>query len=66
MVIQSNMSPKSIVEVWKHTAATFHEYNIPIIDQPLEFFVDREKISSLMMELNRLVGSSPATCVHGG
>jgi hypothetical protein len=60
------MSPKSIVEVWKQTAATFHEYNISIIDQPLEFFVDKEKISSLIIELNRAVGSSPATCVDGG
>jgi hypothetical protein len=45
---------------------TFHEYNIPNIDQPIESFVDREKISSLIIELNRLVGSSLTTCVDGG
>ncbi|EFV74654.1 hypothetical protein MKY20_24130 [Cytobacillus sp. FSL W8-0315] len=66
MVIQSNMSPKAIVEVWAETALVFNKYNIPLTDHPLETLVEMEYLSCLLQKLNSFVGSSAATCVEGG
>ncbi len=66
MVIQSNMSPKAIVEIWGITADIFKKYNIPIINQSLETFVDKQNLTLLLQELNDSIGSSSATCIEGG
>lgn len=66
MVIQSNMSPKAIVDIWGRTADVFKKYNVPLTKQSLETLVEKEPLISLLQELNSVVGSSNATCVEGG
>ncbi|WHY85815.1 hypothetical protein QNH39_24975 [Neobacillus novalis] len=66
MVIQSNMSPKAIVEVWETTAPIFVKFNVPLADKTLESIVDSEIVPILLTELNAAVGSSTATCIEGG
>ncbi len=66
MVIQSNMSPGAIVAVWEDTANVFKKYNVPIIKQSLETLVGSDILTSLLQELNFIVGSSSATCIEGG
>lgn len=66
MVIQSNMSPKAIVEVWEITASIFAKFNVPITDKTIESTSDSMILPDLLIELNAAVGSSAATCVEGG
>ncbi|MDX8365512.1 hypothetical protein [Cytobacillus sp. IB215665] len=66
MVIQSNMSPKGIVDIWKETEVVFNKYNVPITTQSLEILVKNELLHSLLKELNSVVGSSTVTCIEGG
>jgi hypothetical protein len=66
MVIQSNMSPKAIVEVWEITGPIFEKFNVPLADKTLERIVDSELVPILLKELNAAVGSSTATCIEGG
>jgi hypothetical protein len=66
MVIQSNMSPGAIVDVWEDTADVFKKYNVPITKQSLEILVENDILISLLQELNSIVGSSIATCIEGG
>ncbi|MFC4559712.1 hypothetical protein ACFO3D_16110 [Virgibacillus kekensis] len=66
MVIQSNMSPSAIIEVWSETEEIFSKYNIPITKHTLETLVGTEILPSLLQELNSVVGSSTATCIEGG
>lgn len=66
MVIQSNMSPKAIVEVWENTAPIFVKYNVPLTDKTLEIIVESDILLNLLVELNAVVGSSTATCIEGG
>lgn len=48
MVIQANMSPKAIVEVWENTKEIFEIYNIPLSSITFHELVDgdilRERI----------------------
>jgi hypothetical protein len=66
MVIQSNMSPKAIVEVWENTAPILMKFNVPLIDKPLESIIKSEILPNLLIELNNAVGSSATTCIEGG
>lgn len=66
MVIQSNMSPESIVEVWEVTADVFIKFKIPLIKQNLETLVEEKQLTLLLHELNTAVGSSATTCIEGG
>ncbi|MGM7685177.1 hypothetical protein ACSVDA_24030 [Cytobacillus sp. Hm23] len=66
MVIQSNMSPQGIVDIWKETEVVFNKNNVPITTQSLEILVKNELLHSLLKELNSVVGSSTATCIEGG
>ena len=66
MVIQSNMSSNAIIEVWAETEEIFNKYNIPLTNLTLETLVETEFLSSLLQELNCVVGSSTATCIEGG
>lgn len=66
MVIQSNMSPKAIISVWKETSQIFIKYNISINDLTLEEAVNAERLERLIKELNQVIGSSETTCVEGG
>lgn len=66
MVIQSNMSPKAIAEVWELTATIFKKYNIPLSENALETFIDADILTNLLYDLNNVVGSSATTCIEGG
>jgi hypothetical protein len=66
MVIQSNMSPKAIIDVWEATTDIFKKYNIPITYQTLETFLKSQELLLLLKELNSTVGSSTITCIEGG
>lgn len=66
MVIQSYMTSKAIVEVWKQTKNIFDLYRIPIIDQSLDSIVAEEVLTAILNELNFIVGSSTVTCIEGG
>ncbi|MDR7080718.1 hypothetical protein J2Y03_005809 [Neobacillus niacini] len=66
MVIQSNMSPKAIVEVWKETAPIFVKFNLPLTEKTLETILGTDTLTALLIELNAAVRSSTATCIEGG
>ncbi|CAM3823144.1 MULTISPECIES: hypothetical protein [Mesobacillus] len=66
MVIQPNMSSKSIIEIWENSVVVFQKYNISISAVPLEKVVDGNRLNTLLKELNNFLGSSSATCVEGG
>ena len=66
MVIQSNMSPKAIIEVWEMTAPIFVKFNVPFTEETLGSIVKSENLQKLLIELNAAVGSSSVTCVEGG
>jgi hypothetical protein len=66
MVIQSNMSPKAIVEVWEDTEQVLKKYNVPLIERALETTIDVAILPKLLNELNFVVGSSAASCIEGG
>jgi hypothetical protein len=66
MVIQSNMSPKAIVEVWEDTGPVFIKFNVLLTERALETTIDPNILPKLLNELNSVVGSSTATCIEGG
>ena len=66
MVIQSNMSPKAIVDVWGITAPIFEKYKVPLTTEAMETFIEADVLVNLQMELNHIVESSTATCIEGG
>lgn len=66
VVIQSNMSPAAIVEVWSNTAVIFKRHKIPFTKQVLATLIDEEQLIPLLHELNAAVGSSVSTCIDGG
>lgn len=66
MVIQGNMSPKAIVEVWEVTEDILKKLNIPLTRQTIETLVEEEQLNSILQELNAAIGSSTATCIEGG
>lgn len=66
MVIQPNMSPKAITEVWENTKDIFERYDIPLSEKSLEILIGSNPLSSVLKELNSFVGSSTATCIEGG
>jgi hypothetical protein len=66
LVIQSNMSAKAVVEVWKDTLVIFEKYNVPLTEKSLESSVNPDALTTLLKELNAIVGSSAVTCIEGG
>ncbi|MCK6205727.1 hypothetical protein KZX50_09790 [Bacillus infantis] len=66
MVIQANMSPKAIVEVWENTAEIFETYNVSLSSITLQELVDGKILPHLLGDLNEKVGSSEITCIEGG
>jgi hypothetical protein len=66
VVIQSNMSPNAIIQVWENTVDTFEKYNVPISNKTLEELINVSVLPELLLELNSVVGSSTATCIVGG
>ncbi len=66
MVIQPNMSPKAIVEIWEVTATIFSKHNVPLTERPMETFIAAESLANLLIELNNIVGSTTTTCIEGG
>lgn len=67
MIIQSNMSPKAIVQVWENTIDIFNKYHFsPSSNQTLDILVAKDILPTLLFELNHSVGSSGETCIEGG
>jgi hypothetical protein len=66
MVIQSNMSPNAIVDVWEITSNVFEKYKIPKSEEALESLIEETDLGNLLVELNNAVGSSTTTCIEGG
>jgi hypothetical protein len=66
MVIQSIMTPISIIEVWGETKEVFEQFGIPINSQSLQTLVATEQLDELLIALNNKVGSSSNTCIEGG
>ncbi|RFU60149.1 hypothetical protein [Bacillus sp. V59.32b] len=66
MVIQGNMSPKAIIEVWDSTKEVFDEYDVSLTDKSLQEIIDGDALAALLNDLNKKVGSSSATCIEGG
>ncbi|WP_285866583.1 hypothetical protein [Mesobacillus maritimus] len=61
VVIQSNMSSKTIIEIWGITLEVFKKYNIPISSNALSTMVDQETLPELLRELNRTIRSPKET-----
>ncbi|WP_028782437.1 hypothetical protein [Thalassobacillus devorans] len=66
MVIQSNMSPEAVVNVWADTRTIFEKFQVPIQTKTMQDTVDSEKLEDLLIELNLSIGSSAVTCTAGG
>jgi hypothetical protein len=67
LVIQSNMTPKAIITIWKETEPIFKNYHIPITDEALHSVVlDVKVLPNLLNALNQSIGSSNKTCIGGG
>lgn len=66
MVIQLNMTSKAISVVWEDTLEVFQKYNVPITEKTLQVLVNDNNLQLLLTELNKVVGSSNATCIEGG
>jgi hypothetical protein len=67
MVIQSNMSPEAIVEVWEFTINIFNKFNISVLsEKTLGNLVTKNILPILLGELNHLVESNGMTCFEGG
>ncbi|TDL65039.1 hypothetical protein E2R56_24335 [Rhodococcus qingshengii] len=66
MVIQDNMTPKAITEVWEDTVQIFQKNNVPVTNEALQVLVTDNSLQVLLTELNKVVGSSTATCIEGG
>lgn len=66
MVIQANMSPKAIVEIWDITKQVFEKHGITLTEKRLETVFQGKALKSLLEELNETVGSSMETCIEGG
>jgi hypothetical protein len=66
MVIQPNMTSKAIVEVWKITKQIFENHNIDLSENSLETVIQGADLTSILRELNNVIGSSNSTCIKGG
>ncbi|KAB7664155.1 hypothetical protein [Bacillus sp. B1-b2] len=66
MVIQANMSPQAIMEVWENTKEIFESYNVPFTRKTLQSLVHKDVLPRLLRDLNEKVGSSEITCIEGG
>lgn len=66
MVIQANMSPKGIIDVWPETKDVFDRHNISISNKALENILEGTVLTTIIEELNSVVGSSAITCTEGG
>lgn len=60
------MTSRAISEVWGETLEVFQKYNVPIIEKTLQVLVNDNIFQELLTELNKVVGSSNATCIEGG
>ncbi|WLD93329.1 hypothetical protein [Alkalihalobacillus sp. AL-G] len=66
MVIQPNMTPKSIVLIWPETEDIFEQFKLETKDRPLEELCNNILLAKLLQTLNETIGSSSATCIEGG
>lgn len=67
MVIQANMTPKAIVEVWEDTKEVFRKYMVPANSElTLAELAEESFLPELLRELNNAAGSSSVTCIEGG
>lgn len=66
MVIQPNMSPIQIVDVWQETEDIFRKFNVHFTTESLSSIVAKEQLPLLLEKLNAIVGSSIRTCIEGG
>jgi hypothetical protein len=57
MVIQDNMSPQAIVEIWGETITVFEQYNLPLTGQMLNEIMAEQELDLLLNDLNRHVSS---------
>lgn len=60
------MTSKAISEIWEETLGVFQKYNVPITEKTLQVLVNDNIFQELLTELNKVVGSSNATCIEGG
>lgn len=69
MVIQSNMSPSGIISAWPETKAIFIQFDInPDASDSIAQLAEDRRFSedTLIQQLNRMIGSTSATCTSGG
>lgn len=67
MVIQRNMSPQAITEIWVETNKVFKEFKVPVTNHSLSSLVkDDISLQLLLTELNNVIGSTYTTCIEGG
>ncbi|AOM84405.1 hypothetical protein [Salisediminibacterium beveridgei] len=67
MVITDNMPVSGIVDSWPETTAVLDRYKIPTdSNQPLFHFVQCDALTTMLSELNHIIGSSSVTCIDGG
>jgi len=61
MVIQENMSPKSIVQIWPQTKEVFAQYDITLTEKCLADILHQPLLTNVLQQLNEVVKSSAST-----
>lgn len=67
MVITSEMPVSGIASSCDNTKEVFIKYNIPVgSNKALNEHLQGDQLISIISEINRVIGSSKATCIEGG
>ncbi|WP_246942538.1 hypothetical protein [Bacillus pinisoli] len=67
MVITEDMPVSGIASSWEETKELFIKYNIPIgSKKALKEHLPKDQLISIITEINKVIGSSEATCIEGG
>lgn len=67
MVITKDMPVSGIASSWDETKEVFIKYNIPVgSNKALKEHLQDDQLISIIPEINKVIGSSEATCIEGG
>ncbi|WP_102262550.1 hypothetical protein [Mesobacillus jeotgali] len=67
MVITKDMPVSGIANSWSETKEVFVKYAIPYdSNKALQEHLQDDQLSSIISEINKVIGSSEATCIEGG
>jgi hypothetical protein len=67
MVITKEMPVSGIANSWSETIEVFEKYSIPYkSNKSLKEHLQNDQLNLIISEINKVIGSSEATCIEGG